>query len=288
MTRRWVLPIRHGDVLLGFLWVIIGDRPLNDAEKAGLHRGGEEVAANLWARHRAADERLRRTREHLQALLHDEPDAARELAETLRWPEQGSYAVAIAEGDEQVAEKLRRSRAAYDIAYLESSAGLTILIREPHQVQEALNVRNGGVSSAFTSLEDAPKALQQARTAALCARAQPALGPVAAYDALGSWALIAELWQKTRALPPAPIVALAEHRRSAPLIEALEGLLDHGGDVADAAKDLSMHRATLYRRLERVEEITGLDFERGDDRLLAHLGLRLLRLNATTVASPPR
>jgi len=45
-----------------------------------------------------------------------------------------------------------------------------------------------------------------------------------------------------------------------------------------------MHRATLYRRLERVEEITGLDLERGDDRLLAHLGLRLHRLNATAVA----
>ena len=49
-----------------------------------------------------------------------------------------------------------------------------------------------------------------------------------------------------------------------------------------------MHRATLYRRLERVEEITGLDLERGDDRLLAHLGLRLLKLNATTVAPSPR
>ena len=49
-----------------------------------------------------------------------------------------------------------------------------------------------------------------------------------------------------------------------------------------------MHRATLYRRLERVEEITGLDLENGDDRLLAHLGLRILRLNATTVAPPPR
>jgi sugar diacid utilization regulator len=284
MTRRWVLPIRHGDVLLGFLWVIIGDRPLDDAGKAGLHRGGEEVAANLWARHRAADERLRHTREHLEALLHGDPDAARELAATLRWPEHGSYAVAVAEGDDQVAEKLRRGRAAYDVAYLERPE-LTILIREPHHVQEALNVRNGGVSSAFTSLADAPKALRQARTAALCARAQPGLGPVGAYDALGSWALIAELWQQTRAQPPAPIVALAEHRRSAPLLDALEGLLDHGGDVADAAKDLNMHRATLYRRLQRVEEITGLDLEKGDDRLLAHLGLRLLRLNATAVAS---
>ena len=84
--------------------------------------------------------------------------------------------------------------------------------------------------------------------------------------------------------PPATIVALAEHRRGAQLLEALEGLLEHGGDVAEAARALSMHRATLYRRLERIEEITGLDLRRGDDRLLAHLGLRLHRL-AATVAS---
>ena len=81
---------------------------------------------------------------------------------------------------------------------------------------------------------------------------------------------------------------LATHRRGDQLLDALEGLLEHGGDVADAAKALSMHRATLYRRLERIEEITGFDLAKGDDRLLAHLGLRLLRLNATTVAPSPR
>ena len=56
MIRRGCLPIRHGDVLMGFLWVIVGDRPLTEAERAGLARGGEEVAANLWGRHRAADD----------------------------------------------------------------------------------------------------------------------------------------------------------------------------------------------------------------------------------------
>ena len=62
--------------------------------------------------------------------------------------------------------------------------------------------------------------------------------------------------------------------------------------MAEAARALHLHRATLYRRLARVEEITGLDLSRGDDRLLAHLGLRLYRcrlkgdrpLNATDVA----
>jgi PucR-like helix-turn-helix protein len=288
MTRRGCLPIRHGDVLLGFLWVIVGEHPLSDAEKHSLRRGGEEVAANLWARHRAADERLRRTREHLTALFDGAGGAAGDLAGTLRWPTTGAYAVVVCAGTDQDAEKLRRSRAAHDVAYLEDGDTLTILVRDPARLKESLIVRNGGISSAFTQLEAAAAARAQAETAALCARAQPARGPVAAYDELGSWALIAELWLRTHAPAPEPIQLLTAHRRSAQLLEALEGLLDHGGDVAHAAKALNMHRATLYRRLERVEEITGLDLERGDDRLLAHLGLRLHRLNATTVAPGPR
>ncbi len=288
MIRRGCLPIRHGDVLLGFLWVIVGDRPLSSGERAGLVRGGEEVAANLWARHRAADDRLRRTREHLSALLAGDRGAAAELAATLRWPLDGHFAVVVCAGDETVAEKLRRSRSAFDVAYLDGEQ-LTVLVRDPADLKGSLNVLNGGISSAFTYLGAAFAAHREAELAALCARAQPALGPVAAYDELGSWALIADLWTRAdHRGPPPQIAALAAHRRGAQLIEALEGLLEHGGDVAEAARALNMHRATLYRRLERIEEITGLDLERGDDRLLAHLGLRLLRLDATTVAPMPR
>jgi hypothetical protein len=294
MNRRGCLPIRHGDVLLGFLWVIVGDRPLSDAERSGLVRGGEEVAANLWSRHRAADEKRRHTLELLDALLAGREGAARELAATVRWPEAGAYAVAVCAGDEAVAERLRRRRAAGDFVWSGDGRRLVIVARDPAPPRPAeatgfpaaiaaAGGSAGGVSAPFARLADAPEALRQAEIAALCTHV--GFGPVAAFDQLGSWALIASLWTGAgRPAPPATIVALAQHRRGDQLIEALEGLLEHGGDVAEAARGLSMHRATLYRRLKRVEEITGLDLEDGDDRLLAHLGLRLYRLNATTVA----
>ena len=276
MIRRGCLPIRHGDVLLGFLWVIVGERPLSDAERQALQRGGEEVADNLWRRHRDADERERRTRAQLEALLHGQESG---LAATLRWPELGSYAIAVSDAD-PLHLRLRRAD------YVHSQDAL--LVRDPLHLVKALTDAGatGGVSAPFTRLADAPEALRQATVAALCAHAGQ--GPIAAYDRLGSWALIASLWDGAgRSEPPAQIVALTQHRRAAQLLVALEGLLEHGGDVAAAANALSMHRATLYRRLERVEEITGLDLEDGDDRLLAHLGLRLYRLNATAVASSP-
>jgi DNA-binding PucR family transcriptional regulator len=199
----------------------------------------------------------------------------------VRWPEGGAYAVAVSD-DEDVGERLRHRRG--DILW----SGRVILARDPLQLVPSLVSAGagGGVSAPFARLADAPEALRQAEIAALCTGV--GFGPVAAYDRLGSWALIATLWDRAgRPAPPATILALAHHRRGGQLIEALEGLLEHGGDVAEAARGLSMHRATLYRRLKRVEEITGLDLEAGDDRLLAHLGLRLYRLNATTVAPAP-
>jgi hypothetical protein len=299
MTRRGCLPIRHGDVLLGFLWVIVGDHPLSEAERAGLVRGAEEVAANLWGRHRAADEKRRRTVEQLDALLAGSEGAARDFAATVRWPETGAYGVAVCSGDEAVAERLRRTRAAGDFVWSGERGRLAIVARDPAGPRHgaanptgfaaaiaAAGGTTGGVSAPFARLADAPEALRQAEIAALCTHV--GFGPVATYDRLGSWALIASLWTGAgRPAPPATILALAQHRRGDQLIEALEGLLEHGGDVAEAARGLSMHRATLYRRLKRVEEITGLDLEDGDDRLLAHLGLRLYRLNATSVAPAP-
>ena len=44
------------------------------------------------------------------------------------------------------------------------------------------------------------------------------------------------------------------------------------------AEALNLHRATLYYRLQRIEEITGARLKVGEDRLALHLGLRLARL----------
>jgi hypothetical protein len=45
-----------------------------------------------------------------------------------------------------------------------------------------------------------------------------------------------------------------------------------------AADALGIHRATFYYRLHRIERITGLNLQSGDDRLALHLGLKLARL----------
>jgi DNA-binding PucR family transcriptional regulator len=50
-----------------------------------------------------------------------------------------------------------------------------------------------------------------------------------------------------------------------------------------AASQLRVHRKTVCYRLAKIEEITGLDFSRHEDRLLADLALRIQRMIGSDV-----
>jgi DNA-binding PucR family transcriptional regulator len=70
------------------------------------------------------------------------------------------------------------------------------------------------------------------------------------------------------------------------LAAAVEATLQHAGDGAAAAADLHVHRATLYRRLARAEEATGLGLRRGDDVLRLGMALRAWRLAGSAPGGP--
>ena len=76
---------------------------------------------------------------------------------------------------------------------------------------------------------------------------------------------------------------LVEHdeRKQGDLIRTLTGFFDANGNLAKAAADLDVHRNTLVYRLERISELTGLDIEEADNRLILHLALKIQRVLAT-------
>ena len=65
----------------------------------------------------------------------------------------------------------------------------------------------------------------------------------------------------------------------------VETFLDCAGEVQRAARELRVHRTTLYYRLGRAEQISGLNLRDGRDRLLLllllHLVLGLHRVHGT-------
>ncbi len=80
--------------------------------------------------------------------------------------------------------------------------------------------------------------------------------------------------------------ALVEHdeRKQSDLIRTLNGFFEANGNLAKAANDLDVHRNTLVYRLERISELTGLDLDDADNRLILHLSLKLQRVLATMPA----
>jgi PucR family transcriptional regulator, purine catabolism regulatory protein len=77
--------------------------------------------------------------------------------------------------------------------------------------------------------------------------------------------------------------ALVEHdeRKQSDLIRTLNGFFEANGNLAKAANDLDVHRNTLVYRLERISELTNLDLDDADNRLILHLSLKIQKVLAT-------
>ncbi len=76
---------------------------------------------------------------------------------------------------------------------------------------------------------------------------------------------------------------LVEHdeRKQGDLIRTLTGFFEANGNLAKAATDLNVHRNTLVYRLERISELTSLNLEDPENRLILHLALKIQRVLAT-------
>jgi DNA-binding PucR family transcriptional regulator len=84
------------------------------------------------------------------------------------------------------------------------------------------------------------------------------------------------------------LTTLADYddRHGAALIPSLIAYLDALGDVRRAAGGLGIHPNTLRYRVRRCLEVSGLDLDDPDQRLLAQLQLRLVRADRERQAPP--
>ncbi|MDJ1132083.1 PucR family transcriptional regulator [Streptomyces iconiensis] len=137
-----------------------------------------------------------------------------------------------------------------------------------------------GVGRVHRRLTEAAASYAEARQAAEVAWATGSGEAVTTHARLGVYALLAKLSPAERAESMHPGVRglLQPHSGLPELAETLGTYLDEAGDARRAAARLHIHRSTLYNRLRRAEELTGLSLSRGDDRLIAHLSLKIAQL----------
>ncbi|NDZ77488.1 PucR family transcriptional regulator [Streptomyces sp. SID10853] len=116
---------------------------------------------------------------------------------------------------------------------------------------------------------------QESAAAARAAAAEPRFGPVAEWASIGPYRLLT-------ALPPGRAHDTVLRNLLAPvhaeLAHTAEVFLDCAGQAGRTASALGIHRQTLYYRLSRIEQLTGLDLDEGEDRLLLHMALKGARL----------
>lgn len=82
-----------------------------------------------------------------------------------------------------------------------------------------------------------------------------------------------------------PLVA-HDKRKQSDLVRTLSGFFAANGNLAKAAQELDVHRNTLVYRLERIAELTELDLDDSDNRLILHLALKTQRVLATIPGEP--
>lgn len=256
MAERWCVPLRRGRDLLGYLWVLDADGRVSEADLDPVVACAQ-AAANVIARLQPSDEDRARRREQLltRLLAGRDLDAANELIELERLAPDSRVAVSAP-------AKPRGWRL---------PGGLSAHIDPPPRAVHG--------SGAAVPLAELFVAVERARTTARALRAGARL-PSPSWDDLGEWHLIAAA--------PAELTAerihrgaqrLAEQKRPE-LIGTARCVLDNGGDVAASAEELHVHRTTLYYRLERIEELTGVNPRTAAGRDALQMALHLLAYRA--------
>ncbi|MEU0969731.1 helix-turn-helix domain-containing protein, partial [Streptomyces sp. NPDC005917] len=128
---------------------------------------------------------------------------------------------------------------------------------------------------ARTGLAELGTVWQEAAAATRAALAEPRFGPVAEWANIGPYRLLTALPPEASHDPAVTVLLTPAHRE---LARTAEAYLDCAGQAGRTAAALGIHRQTLYYRLSRVEQLTGLDLDDGEDRLLLHMALKGARL----------
>ncbi len=178
--------------------------------------------------------------------------------------------------------------------YPVESASNTVRVRtmiDELREQLALRTPSGlvaaGISRPYTGLRNLREAYREAKDSVSIAQELGENDNTTFYGDLKLYQLLLAL--KDRNLEHLQVFfqdtlnPLVEHddRKQSELVRTLEGFFAANGNLAQAAKDLDVHRNTLVYRLEKISELTDIDLNDPDNRLLLHLALKVQRVLAT-------
>ncbi|MGW3950869.1 PucR family transcriptional regulator [Streptomyces sp. NPDC004752] len=308
---RICLPVRHRGVVLGYVWLLDDDPGPSERQLAAAMAVTARIGALLADEAQAGADLTR----ELLAVLTAERDwqrdmAVAELRTALGARSDGPHTVVCVApwpspdpDDAPSVRTLPGATAHCTVPWgtAEQSLALLVRLRSTDTVGPAVSAagrlleraggrrrgrggtpddtaggrRAAGIAAARTGLTELGVAWREAVGAARAALAEPGLGPVAEWARIGPYRLLTSLPHEAARDPAVAPLLVPAHQE---LARTAEVFLDCAGQAGRTAAELGIHRQTLYYRLSRIEHLTGLDLDDGEDRLLLHMTLKGARL----------
>ncbi|WP_327288554.1 PucR family transcriptional regulator [Streptomyces sp. NBC_01198] len=293
---RLCLPVRHAGFVYGYVW-LLDEAEHSAAQLSAAMAVAARIGEQLAAMSRAGAETGRALRALLTATTRTDRDSAEDVLRLgldrdadephalvcVRAPEHaaagplpGLRTIPSAAALARVPER-RRGEVVALLVRLRSRQVLAPARTAAARLLDAVGAEGtvAGLSASRGTLAELPGAWREATSAARAAHAQPMLGPIAKWSNLGPYRLLTAL---PAGVPPDPAVAPLLTAAHEELAHTAEVFLDHAGQAGRTATALAIHRQTLYYRLSRIEQLTGLDLADGESRLLLHMALKAARL----------
>jgi sugar diacid utilization regulator len=314
MLARVLAPIRSGGHLFGFLSLIDADESLTEREFDMVVEVARSAASIMERDSLMEDLRAGRQRELVRDVLSADAALRESAAQELEGVEGGlsgpvqALIVQIRPGEltqgrdlsmtvESALDRAARRSLARQCLYL--SRGHHGLIVVPvrglagrdvrrlaeaarREVSSALHVvqLRSAVGDPVERVAELAHSYDQAQSALRVAELVTTFGPHVAWSQLGVYRTLVHLPVDLvpTDLLPTELLGLFDDSAGTELLRTVEVYLDEAGDVRRTIARLSIHRTSLYYRLRRFSEVTGLDLNDGGQRLSIHLGLKLARL----------
>lgn len=139
-----------------------------------------------------------------------------------------------------------------------------------------------GIGHAVSDILEIPKSYREAHDALELGRTLNGLESITAFSELGIFRLLRHI-EDSSALNqfiPDSLRELLEYQQAnhLDLLETLITFLECNQNATQTAKLLFVHYKTVVYRLERIKEITGMDFEDSEEMLSVRVGLKIYEL----------
>lgn len=251
MWPRIVMPIKVSNDIVGYVWVLDPNKTIGDSDLRLIIELADLASYEL-GKSNSEEIKLQKLRGNLIERLLQQPDekASSELAQLEKISIHSQ--IQVQAFDNLVGWRLPNG----------------------YSVQVCGAVEKHATSGAGLPLVQLAEAYRRARLTHQALKAGAVLS-INSWDELGPWRLIVEAPVDLRPVDIHSGVEVLLDSANADLLETARAILDTGGEISSIAKKLFIHRTTLYYRMDRILELTGVDLRDASSRTQLQLALWL-------------